>query len=138
VTTQNLAVLLSGLDLVPELQAHFVDLAQRCFKWICQRQQKEPPKWHALLIMLKNTAYAWRQMVFFLSLLPHEELESFFVWAREHLAQQPEEFHYRFRPALEGLRRAADGQSPEDGGSARRFLGWTKERHWLLGPKTEK
>jgi hypothetical protein len=134
-TTQNLAVLLSGLGLVPELRGHFVDLARRCFEWICLRQQKNPPKWHALLIMLKNTAYAWRQMVVYLSLVPTSEVEQFFAWADWHLSEQPAEFQSRFRPAIEGLRRAAAGQSPEEGTIARRFLGWTKERHWLLGPK---
>jgi hypothetical protein len=135
-TTQNLAVLLSGLELLPELRGHFADLARNCFTWICQRQQMNPPKWHALLIMLKNTAYAWRQMVFYLSLLEKNDVDQFLVWAGEHLAQQSEEFQTRFQPAVEGLRRAAAGQSPE-GENSHCFLGWTKERHWLLGPKPE-
>jgi hypothetical protein len=137
-TTQNLAVLLSGLDLLPELRGQFADLARRCFTWICQRQQMNPPKWHALLIMLKNTAYAWRQMVVYLSLVPASEVDQFLAWAHGHLSEQPAEFQLRFRPAIEGLRRAAAGQSPEEGTIARRFLGWTKERHWLLGPKPDR
>jgi hypothetical protein len=134
-TTQNLAVLVSGLDLVPDLA--LAELARRCFEWICKRHQKNPPTWHALLIVLKNTAYAWRQMIFYLSLLPLNELNSFLAWADQYFAQQPAEFQRRFRPAVEGLRRAATGRSPEEGDQARRFLGWTKERHWLLGPKPQ-
>jgi hypothetical protein len=134
-TTQNLAVLVSGLELVPELRDHFSELARRCFDWICKQQQINPPTWHALLINLKNTAYAWRQMVFFLSLSPASEVDQFLAWADEHLSRQRTDFQTRFWPAVEGLRRAAAGMSPEDGISARRFLGWTKERHWLLGPK---
>jgi hypothetical protein len=134
-TTQNLAVLVSGLDLVQELRGHFTELARRCFDWICKRQQKNAPTWHALLIMLKNTAYAWRQMVFFLSLLPTSEVNQFLAWADQHLSQQRAEFQVKFRPAVEGLNRAAAGRSPEKGNLARRFLGWTKDRHWLLGPK---
>jgi hypothetical protein len=134
-TTQNLAVLVSGLELVPELRDHFSELARRCFDWICKQQQINPPTWHALLINLKNTAYAWRQMVFFLSLSPASEVDQFLAWADEHLSRQRTDFQTRFRPAVEGLRRAAAGMSPEDGISARRFVGWTKERHWLLGPK---
>jgi hypothetical protein len=73
--------------------------------------------------------------VFFLSLSPAGEVDQFLAWADEHLSRQRTDFQARFRPAVEGLRRAAAGMSPEDGISARRFLGWTKERHWLLGPK---
>lgn len=134
-TTQNLAVLVSGLDLVQELQGHFTELARRCFDWVCKRQQKSSPSWHSLLIMLKNTAYAWRQMIFFLSLLPAADVEKFLSWADEHLTQQTTEFRVRFRPAVQGLRRAAAGRSPDEGILARRFLGWTTDRHWLLGPK---
>jgi hypothetical protein len=136
-TTQNLAVLVAGLDLLAELHGHFAELARHCFTWICKRQQKNPPTWHALLIMLKNTAYAWRQMVFYLSLSPAGEVHQFLAWADEHLARQPTEFQSRFRPALAGLQRAAAGRPPEDGNLARRYLGWTKQRHWLLGPKPE-
>jgi hypothetical protein len=134
-TTQNLAVLVSRLGLNEELSDHFPHLARHCLDWICARLQRNAPSWHSLLIMLKNTAYAWRQMVFFLSLLPKSEVDEFLSWADEYLTQQPVEFQGRFRPAVEGLRRAAGGGSPEDGNLARRFLGWTNGRHWLLGPK---
>ena len=56
--------------------------------------------------------------------------------AREHLDAQPVAFVTRLRPALQGLILAADGRSI-DGNSglqseARRFLGWSKDRHWLV------
>ncbi len=134
-TTQNLAVLFDGLDLTDELHGHLETLAQRCFKWICDRQQANSPTWHALLIMLKNTAYAWRQMVFYLALLPSGHVQQFLAWADDHLGKQPSDFQNRFQPALTGLQLAADGNSIGEEGTAPRFLGWTKERHWLLGPK---
>jgi hypothetical protein len=47
-----------------------------------------------------------------------------------------EDFATRFGPALQGLIVAADGQLilnlAARGSGARRFLGWSKERHWLL------
>ena len=86
--------------------------------------------------MLKNTAYGWRQMVFFLSLLPRETVAAFLGWAEGHLEEQPEEFRNSFRPALKGLALAAEGRSVEaeydENRDVRRFLGWSKARHWLL------
>lgn len=86
--------------------------------------------------MVKNTAYAWRQMVFFLALLPHRDVTDFLQWAEGHLEAQREDFRNRFRPALKGLLLAAEGCSIDTAGArpleARRFLGWSKKKHWLL------
>ncbi len=135
-TSQNLAVLLDGLNLADVLHGQLYDLAQRCFMWICRRQQVKSYNWHARLIMLKNTAYAWRQMVFFLALLPGTQVQTFLAWADKHLNTQKEEFQIRFRPALHGLMLAAEGHSLADQPTmrpgARRFLGWSKKRHWVL------
>ena len=49
-------------------------------------------RWHARLIMVKNTAYAWRQMIFFLSLLLKEEDSDFLHWASKHLESQRKDF----------------------------------------------
>lgn len=135
-TTQNLAALFLGLDLARVLHGRLDEMARQCFEWICRRQQIKIAKWHARLLMLKNTAYAWRQMIFYLALLPQGAVTDFLGWADDHLVQQPEEFVDRFRPALRGLVRAANG-SPPDAPDARRFLGWSKARHWLL-PAPEK
>lgn len=134
-TTQNLAALFSGLDLTEALRDQLEELARKCFLWICKRQQTKLDRWHDRLIMLKNTAYAWRQMVFFLSLLPRGKAGDCLDWAERHLEEQPEEFRNRFRPALNGLAFAAEGRSLETapaGNDVRRFLGWSKARHWLL------
>ena len=75
-------------------------------------------------------------MIFFLSLLPKEEASNFLHWASEHLESQRTDFATRFRPALEGVIIAVEGQLNDDLAArnvgARRFLGWSKERHWLL------
>ena len=61
VTTQNLATLFASLGLAATLQAQLPDMARRSFEWIVRRQQIEESNWHARLIMVKNTAYAWRR-----------------------------------------------------------------------------
>ena len=137
-TSHNLAVLWSALGLLETLEPRLDDLARRCFVWICRRQQQKIDGWQPRLRMVKNTAYAWRQMVFFLALMPAGGVESFLSWAHDHLSRQRTEFQERFRPALRGLVVAAAGGSltnqdqPGQPDAARRFLGWTTERHWLL------
>lgn len=135
-TTQNLAPLFAGLNLIETLRGQLCNMAKQCFRWICKRHQMKTDHWHARLIAVKNTAYAWRQMVFFLALLPERDVADFLQWAERHLCDQSGEFQNRFYPALNGLILAADGRSL-DGDStgrvdARRVLGWSKERHWML------
>jgi hypothetical protein len=135
-TTQNLAALFMGLGLPDVLRGQLYEMARQCFRWVVRRQQMRVDRWHARLIMLKNTAYAWRQMVFFLALLPDGSVADFLQWAEGHLDAQREEYRNRFRPALKGLALAADGRSLDSDSmkelDARRFLGWSKTRHWLL------
>jgi len=75
-------------------------------------------------------------MVFFLALLHDRYIADFLVWAEEHLNAQSTAFQSRFRPALKGLVLAASGAAIDSESSrregARRFLGWSNERHWLL------
>lgn len=135
-TSQNLAVLFAALDLKETLAEQLEKLAQSCFIWICRRLQVKTERWHARLIMVKNAAYAWRQMIFFLSLLPPEALQTFLVWAETYLKKQDAVFQTRFRPAWQGLLLAASGTSLDDEQAnrlkARRFLGWSVKEHWLL------
>lgn len=140
-TTQNLSVLFAAFDLTHELRDDLRDMAERCFHWICRRQQTETDNFHATLIMLKNTAYAWRQMIFYLSLLPDKQVREFLTSAETHLNEQSESFRIRFAPALRGLVAVHEGAMLDDDeatdsiGKPRRFLGWATARHWLLDPK---
>jgi hypothetical protein len=84
-TTHNLAVLMQTLGLIDVLGPQLEELARRCFVWICQRQQQKITAWQPRLRMIKNCAYAWRQMVFFLALLPDETVRTFLNWADAHL-----------------------------------------------------
>jgi len=112
------------------------ELARHCFQWVCQRQQVKANDYHTRLSHIKNTAYAWRQMIFFLAHLPQPEVAEFLRWAQEHLNQQPEAFRNHFRPALTGLVLATEGCSLDDDAikqtGARCFLGWSKSKHWLV------
>ncbi len=132
-TSQNLAVLVAGLDLRHMLRDNLYTLAEHCFSWICRRLQMKTDRWHARLIQVKNSAYAWRQMVFFLALLPENRVADFLLWAENHLNAQPAAFQQRFRPALKGLM-AATGQAMDSelAVGAERFLGWSDKKHWLL------
>ncbi len=136
VTTQNLAALFAGLGLSQVLRPHLADMARRCFDWICRRQQLKESDRHAQRIVLKNTAYAWRQMLFYLSFVSSDELSGFVAWATSHLSIQQAAFQTRFRPVFDGLLAASEGRTPhgfDAGGSdGRQFLGWSKSRHWLL------
>ena len=136
VTTQNLAPLLAGLGLQKTLRPHLADMARRCFEWICDRLQIKQADGHARLITLKNTAYAWRQMLIYLSFVSADELGAFIVCAEDHLSEQALEFQARFRPVFAGLRAASKGkttpQAHATSGNGRQFLGWSDSRHWLL------
>lgn len=134
-TTHNLAVLFAELELARSLDLQ--DLARRTFDWICRRQQLQIADWQAQLQNTKNSAYAWRQLLFYLSLVDRAEVSSFLSWGADHLGKQRPEFRARFAPAFHGLRAVAEGdrfdaEGIHSGSGGRRFLGWSVGRHWLL------
>lgn len=135
-TTHNLAVLIDGLNLMPHLADHLASLVRNCFQWICQQHQIKVDLWQARLRIIKNSAYAWRQMIFFLSLMAADDVEQFFNWAFAHLSKQQPEYQICFRPALESLYWRSKGIAPkeqfEQTNSVHRFLGWTIKKHWLM------
>ena len=135
-TTQNLSLLFSELGLKALLQDRLASMAEECFKWICVRQQMKLRLYHSSMVMIKNTAYAWRQMVFYLAMLGEEERQYAVASIEAHFAKQPGAFRERFLPAITGLRIAASGapltEARQGSEGARVFLGWTTERHWLL------
>jgi hypothetical protein len=120
-TTHNLAVLFDGAGLHTLLDASLDAMALRCFQWICKRQQMRIPQWHGRLIMLKNTAYAWRQMIFFLSMLGDARRHAAIARIEDHFRVQPETFRLRFETSHEG---ATPGRSRPTLASACAWLGW--------------
>ena len=133
-TTQNLAAVVSCFEIAGDLKPKWSLLAQSCFKWICAQLQIKDREYHAKLVKLKNSAYAWRQMVFFLSFVDEKETGQFLQWASEYLSQQTDEFQIRFGPALEGLHAATESQwrGVELPASHQPFYGWALGKHWLL------
>lgn len=145
-TTHNLAPLFARLSLRERIgDATLASLARKSLQWIFEQHAQTLPRGHAQLVRLKNTAYAWRQMMFFLSLVPTHEQQAFVRFADEQLARAKEPLQSIFAQAIRGLalvvnggRFDAEGAAKHEGKSARRFLGWTVGHHWLFGEKTEK
>lgn len=127
-TTHNLAALFMGTAAGERLRPELGELARHCFRWICRRQQITRAAWQVRLRMQKNTAYAWRRLVFYLALAESSELDAFLEWSSAHLDEQSLDFRARFVPVLPGLRLAARGESFDADGchasGARSFLGW--------------
>jgi hypothetical protein len=134
-TTQNLSMLFYELDLKTLLHPRLSLLAQACFEWVCRRQQMRIEHYHGRLIMLKNTAYAWRQMIFYLSMLDESEMRPAIERIEAHFVSQSAAFQEKFRSVMVGLRLATEGrrlpQQYQTIEGARVFLGWTTESHWL-------
>jgi hypothetical protein len=128
-TTHNLATI---AELGVEMPA--LELAKRCLDTVLRltaRIHNNPRP----LGTLKNTAYAWRQMLFFLSLSTPREQTAFPAHAELRLAAQPNHLRTRMAPAVAGLEHViAGGRFDPQGqaGAGRRLLGWTTTRHWML------
>lgn len=140
-TTHNLAALFVGLELDARLRERLPELAERCFRAACRWQRSPPKEWRAAIQRIKNTAYALRQMIFFLAVAGDAEAARFLAWARRHVGEQTVEFQRRFAPALGGLEWAieggeldADGLVPGGPALGRRVLGWSAAPHWLRVP----
>jgi hypothetical protein len=129
-TTHNLAVLVDALPLRDQLAPHLRSVAETCLLWAVDRLRLRTTDGHQTLINLKNAAYAWRQMVFYLSFAP--DLPDFLQWARAEVERRA---FRRFEPALRGLELAAIGLASSEpafaSGGGRVFTGWSTDRHWL-------
>ncbi|TDW86178.1 hypothetical protein [Kribbella sp. VKM Ac-2566] len=126
-TSHNLAVLIEALDLTDWLREVGPELADRAFSWAIQRQTQPVSTWISGLQGLKNTAYAWRQGIFFLSYSDQTDVLT-------KLEKQARVLGPPFEPAVTGLldvaagaRFDSQGRTPNGG---RRLLGWTTGPHW--------
>ncbi|OQR60606.1 hypothetical protein B6E66_27715 [Streptomyces maremycinicus] len=126
-TTHNLATLVHRAGVDPE--AGWADLARRAFATVCRltgRVHNNPRP----LSTIKDVAYAWRQLVFYLSLCtPGERARTLGRLAHEP-ALRPGRVAGRLVPALTGLYQVAEGGRADEG-TGRMLLGWTTDRHWL-------
>ncbi|MEM6532314.1 MAG: hypothetical protein AAF654_06800 [Myxococcota bacterium] len=126
-TTQNLVSAFAVPGVGERLGPVLPELAQACLHFVFHRQQLRFDHRHAALIMLKNTAYAWRQMIFFLSLLDPERQGQFRSWAEVLFRKQTHSFQGRFGPVMHDLWSSMDRESSSDP-----FLGWSGGQHPLM------
>jgi len=136
-TTHNLAVLTGPFGIGDAMRLDWDALASRCLEAVivlAGRLRRNPRP----LRTVKDAAYAWRQMLFFLSRLPAAKQQTFAARAREALAASRPDVQERMGPAVEGLATVAAGASFDPDGRAgqgRRLLGWTIHPHWMLGDR---
>ncbi|GAB1325724.1 hypothetical protein [Streptomyces sennicomposti] len=126
-TTHNLATLVHRVGIDPG--AGWDNLALRCFSTVCRltgRVHGNPRP----LGTVKDAAYAWRQMVFHLSLCPPDQQRRVVKRFAEDCARQPLHIAGRLAPALTGLRQVLEGEEA-DQGAGRRLLGWSTGGHWF-------
>ncbi|MCG7527449.1 hypothetical protein MHW47_23805 [Streptomyces sp. OfavH-34-F] len=132
-TTHNLATLAGRVGIAP--QPGWADLAHRSFVTVCRLVTRVgSDRWP--LRTIKDAAYAWRQMIFHLSLCTEAERRRFLAGMAAETARHPAVVATRLGPALAGLVLVAEGgafgpDGTADGGRARRLVGWTTERHWM-------
>jgi len=132
-TTHNLAALYAELGLAARIGAGHAQLAGRCLHWIVARQRNLAPARHARLIAIKQCAYAWRQMLFFLSHAPPAEQHRFLIDVEQRFGYLPRGLRLRFAPVARGLALAVRGERlsaqvlAREG--AQRFLGWCVGAH---------
>lgn len=130
-TTHNLAILAHALQVTPP--DGWADLARRTFTTVTRlagRLDRNPRP----LPMIKDIAYAWRHLVFYLSVPGDTDARTIVDDLHTQLATAPNPVRQRLTPALVGLGYVAAGgqftnyHTPAGG---RRLLGWTTNQHWL-------
>jgi hypothetical protein len=139
-TTHNLAPLVSRLDIAEQLAAGVPGLVPRVFDWIIREQTTPRDNWRANLQMVKNTAYAWRQAIYLLSLADEPTQERVIGRLVDRWSNGPGQWRTTFEPALVGLVDLSSGaRFDRDGrtGQGRRFLGWSTGPHWMLPSNNE-
>ena len=130
-TTHNLAPLFEALGLTAVLRGQLEGLSLRGFDWMCRRLRQTTGPWKTRLQAVKNAAYAWRQVVFFLTVAPEGAVTAFLEQARARLRGSRKRSGRGWSRCWRGWR-AARGLPTEELPGARRFLGWSTGGHWLL------
>ncbi|MEU4215429.1 hypothetical protein [Actinoplanes sp. NPDC026623] len=130
-TTHNLATLVHSVGVTPA--AGWAEPARRAFAAalrLAGRIDGNPRP----LPTIKDIAYAWRHLVFFLSLPDAGDPRPLIDGFHADLAAAPAAVRARIGPALVGLGyvaaggRFTDDRTPAGG---RRLLGWTTGQHWM-------
>ena len=137
-TTHNLAPLVDRLALTSRVSDSGAGWATAAFGWIVKEQTTRYDSWRSQLQMLKNTAYAFRQALFFLSFVDTNTQRQAIDGLRSRAGSESDEWRARFAAVIDGLDAVLDGgqfdTTGRAGATGRRFLGWSVGRHWLLPP----
>ncbi|MEQ4921895.1 hypothetical protein [Proteus hauseri] len=133
-TTHNLSTIFNDLMLAPKLQPFLLDMSKQCLKIISRNLQAPYRGYHASLIAIKQAAYTWRQLVFYLSYLSPEERQLFIEWAYNYIDTQSQYFKTLFMPIWQGLIsviNTPDDHNYDDKPPHLIFYGWS-EKHWMM------
>ncbi|ALG08154.1 hypothetical protein [Kibdelosporangium phytohabitans] len=135
-TTHNLAVLVTELDLADQVRERAGELAWHTFDWVVRRLTQPADSGHAALIQVKNAAYAWRQAIFLLSFATPEQQKATVRKLGTHVHDVG--IDSWFRPAVRGLSGVLRGERFDSAGTVhggKRFLGWAVGEHWALSAR---
>mmetsp|Transcript_104030 Transcript_104030/g.164261 ORF Transcript_104030/g.164261 Transcript_104030/m.164261 type:complete len:767 (+) Transcript_104030:63-2363(+) len=136
-TTHNLASLFSALSLE---DLDFPSIVHRCATYIYRTLAvaADAVLTRERLTHTKNAAYAWRQLIFFISMIGHsrgkgqpEQIVEVITAACSALQPEPSEKHKSLneriaKHLISPLWQALGGKSPQEP-----FLGWTRREHWF-------
>lgn len=140
-TTYNLSSLVVGLELRDELRRRGAHLASKALRWAFARQTRLPEGYMPRLRTTKNTAYAWRQAIFFLSFVDERRQRGVLADLMGEFAGGDPATFARLQPAFAGLKAVMGGARFDAAGRGphgeRRFLGWALGRHWALPGEPE-
>lgn len=135
-TTHNLVPLVDRLSIADRVADAGAEWAQAAFAWVVKEQNTRYDSWRSQLQMLKNTAYAFRQGLFFLSFVDPAAQRRVVADLRAKAAAEAADWQGRFAPVLDGLDAVLEGHRFNAAGrmpaTGRRLLGWSVGRHWLL------
>jgi hypothetical protein len=123
-TTQNLVPLLDVAGLPRDA---FPPLARRTFAWMVARVRRRAPRCVDRLRVAKNAAYAWRQMLVYLSSGPRDAVAPLLVELRATTEALPAPWPTRWAELLDDVAEAHAGRTPRAP-----LLGWTAGAHPLV------
>lgn len=127
-TSHNLAALFESLDLHYSNKWSLSHMATDCFDWLSYRIDFMFRCKCLSLSMIKKCAYAWRQMVFYLSLMSRKEVDGFLRHAERVLSMLRPQSRHKLGEYLAGLDHTLNERHP---GKYPIFLGWTTSTHFL-------
>lgn len=134
-TTHNLAVIWNDIGVSQDLAGNTSALAQSCLDIACLNVKRSHNTRRALRFA-KDAAYAWRQMMFFLSQLSVDQQRAFLSAMPNTTARHAAFVADALQPAvcgleavMQGARFGSDGTVDRNG---RLLLGWSTGEHWLV------